>query len=520
MAPKSTFLFPSLALALAVSACGPEDSFDVSSSTAAQFSAQQLFDQFKAIEAQFPLPQGTSTVDVGTLNPDTGAWDGLETTTHVQYNPITHKPYVVTIPAHATIAGVNAALTFTCLNRGTRTFYVQIDGETQFAPYGVSTFTVDVGRDPSVAFLVSCGGKSFSDVLKISRPNAYGTGAFEIPAFPFVLLYEPPTNQAQTNYAAFSTSTQESATLTFSSTQTKSETRPVFSGLSTISSRLAEVKKFLEKGSPPSSIIAGINLATQLVGTAKTEVTSATTTQTEHTLEYSTTTTTGMKTSADLGPGLGDIAGYLKRARFIWTMVDGQVEITLIDFDVEAYSHMVDVLDDYNYLADKPSYYTGPVTGLKRDALEMLLKLDPFRLGEWDTDRFEFKKTIQPAGDITVGLTHTYKESDKQVETHTKTTVTQAHAGWLSVIGLGVSESGTFKTTVTRSQSRKASVGSTVTASFLLAAQPGESYKVDCYFDKVFGTFAFKKVKFVPPSLPPALPALPAKLTLKSLKTK
>jgi hypothetical protein len=519
MAPQNSVLSLSLALALtiSVSACGPEDSWDVNSQTAAQFSAQQLFDQFKAIEAQFPLPQGTSTVVVGTLNPDTGAWNGLETTTQVVINPITHKPYVVTIPAHATIAGVNAALQFTCLNRGTRSFYVQIDGKTKFAPYGVSTFSVDVDRDPSVAFTVSCGGKLFSDVLKISRPNAYGTGAFEIPAFPFALLYEPPTNQAETNYAAYSTSTQESATVTMSRTETKSETRPVFSGLSTITSRLGEVKQFLEKGSGPSQVIAGINLATQLVGTAKTEVLDATTTQTEHTLEYSTTSTNGMKTTADLGPGLGDIAGYLKRARFVWTMVEGQVEITLIDFDVEAYSHMVDILDDYNYLAGKPDSWTGPVTGLRRDSLEMLLKLDPFRLGEWDTARFEFKKTIQPAGDITVGLTHTYKESDKQVETHTKSTVTEAHAGWLSVIGLGVPESGKFKTTVTQSQSRKSTVGSTVTASFLLSAQPGESYKVDCYFDKVFGTFAFKKVKFLPPSLPPSLPVLPKKLTLKTL---
>jgi len=92
-----------------------------------------------------------------------------------------------------------------------------------------------------------------------------------------------------------------------------------------------------------------------------------------------------------------------------------------------------------------------------------------------------------------VGLSQTYSASDKTVETKTKSTVTEAHAGWLSAIGIGVTESGKFKTTITESASRKTTVGTTVTASFLLAAVPGEVYTVDCYFDKVFGTFVFQK---------------------------
>ncbi|MSP63774.1 MAG: hypothetical protein EXR72_26200 [Myxococcales bacterium] len=90
-------------------------------------------------------------------------------------------------------------------------------------------------------------------------------------------------------------------------------------------------------------------------------------------------------------------------------------------------------------------------------------------------------------------------EGDRQVEQVESTTpVTQYNAGWLSVLGLGVTEDGKTKSVLGNSASRATTAGSSVCAHFLLNAQPGESYTVDIYFDKVFGTFAFMKVYTVP----------------------
>jgi len=231
------------------------------------------------------------------------------------------------------------------------------------------------------------------------------------------------------------------------------------------------------------------------LGSSQTTITNSTTVSTDRTLEFKTSLTSSIKTSAHTGPGHGDIVSYLRRARFVWTMVRGDVSITMIDSEM-VYGRTADELRaDYDELATQPAGTLGLRSDLDRQTIGGLLGLDVF-VGPWDSSRLEYvTNNSLAAGQIwNDGLCRSYLATDKVARSTNKTTVTRTEGGWLSEIGIGPDD-GSTSTSVTQSSARVDSNTVNVCATFELSrAVADPRFDVDVYFDKQFGTFVFKKI--------------------------
>jgi hypothetical protein len=73
-------------------------------------------------------------------------------------------------------------------------------------------------------------------------------------------------------------------------------------------------------------------------------------------------------------------------------------------------------------------------------------------------------------------------------------TTEEMRTGFLSFLGVGVTEDKTVTTTTSHSSSREVSVGETITTSVNFTALGLERYAIQGYYDLAFGTFAFKTV--------------------------
>ncbi len=456
------------------------------------FVASSLFEKAKQLETQFPKIPAHSTIDVGTIDSINGTFDGLRTWSEVFIDEDTGKPRQITRSPSVSIDGINATLSFTCTHRPKLTsgqFYAVING-VQYTAQSSSTLTIDVKLTKLVNWTVKCDGNTFTDKLTISRPRANGVGAFEIQAFPIGLLYEPPMNAGKTNWAAYTTSTQRSAAISIGSSTTNSTTSaPIFDSITDLSNKLDALKVDVPG---MSSLLGELKSA---LGSSSTTITNSTTVSSDHTLEYKVTSTSSIKTAAKAGPGHGDIVKYLRRARFVWTMVRGDVAVTLIDSE-QIYGRTIDELRaEYDALATQPSGTLGVDTGLDRQTIAGLMGLDVF-VGTWDSNRLEYVTNNNLAGGEiwNDGVCRTYTETDKVMRSTNKTTVTRTEGGWLADVGLAHSD-GSSSTSVTQSTARTASTSSTVCATFELSRTASEAaYGVDVYFDKQFGTFVFMKI--------------------------
>jgi hypothetical protein len=66
--------------------------------------------------------------------------------------------------------------------------------------------------------------------------------------------------------------------------------------------------------------------------------------------------------------------------------------------------------------------------------------------------------------------------------------------GWLSFLGIGVTDEKTVKTTVTHTGSTEQTSTEEAKVSVEFYAQIDEVYAVEVYYDRAFGTFAFRQV--------------------------
>jgi len=114
--------------------------------------------------------------------------------------------------------------------------------------------------------------------------------------------------------------------------------------------------------------------------------------------------------------------------------------------------------------------------------------------------RFVYVDTYGLPGDV--GPHDTYKfiykieKSDLYATTDFTVKTVDFRPGWLSFLGLGVTENKTVKTTVTHGRSREVKVGDKVEVDLDIYTelQPSQSYGIAAYYDRVFGTYAFKQV--------------------------
>jgi hypothetical protein len=206
-----------------------------------------------------------------------------------------------------------------------------------------------------------------------------------------------------------------------------------------------------------------------------------------------------IKTDAKKGPGLGDVLVYYRNARVAWVMEDGQVQLFLLDHGPLVQLTTELLLQDLEGLQN--GTLTPATTASKLDALtvDSLLDLDPLVASSLfptlPSSRFTPETTLQLGGGVSYqqSLSHTRTITDRQSTSRYSTKVTDSHAGWLSLIGIGITENSQVKTTVTVGSARQEASADTVATQMNLSAAAGESYEVEVYFDQVFGSFLFKK---------------------------
>jgi hypothetical protein len=456
---------------------------------AGQFPADELFLKLKEAESKMPAPIQREVIDVGTLNGQTGYFAGLKNIPP-EWDPELHI-WIPGMDAIAPIGAVNATLHFEVTNPS-GTFRVTVDGVTHFDSDQDGVIEVDVGRATNLNWEARSGVKSYSDSLVVTRAGVNGVGAFTVGAWPIAMVYEPPTNEAATNEGSFSEITQRTSTTTISSTSAESfKSPPPFISVANIFDKAEALGNKLGSSHPAGLILKNIG---NLIGTVRTEVIEGSSISSEKSIELSTADMLSISTSIDMGPGRGDVMGYLKNARLAWILENGKLSVSLIDYETLAYTSMHLLRED---LAVARGGGVDTITGLDEASLESLVALNPFVDGEdaaLDPSRFVYDQTVEISGvSLAVSASHSRTVTDKQVESSFKTRVSDAESGWLSALGMGVTQDGKTTTTLSQSSSRSVSVGETTEAQFMLAANADEFYSVDIYYDRMFGTFALRR---------------------------
>ena len=218
-------------------------------------SANEVYDLIKKLEPEFSPPAPYVTVDVGTLDAATGAFQGLTTTVEHDPEPIEHGPKdhphnpaphfvgdswisvtvsaawrqtITTVPApHVPLAPI--LLRFSIVN-ATTTWSVTAHGTTVSAPPTQSTILVDVWDAAVIGWSIVTGGVSSQDSLRLQRPAGAlpaALGAFTVPVLPVSIIYAPPADSLGGSSATYTAAQTVGTTVDFGSSFDRSSTTPV-----------------------------------------------------------------------------------------------------------------------------------------------------------------------------------------------------------------------------------------------------------------------------------------------------
>ena len=192
------------------------------------------------------------------------------------------------------------------------------------------------------------------------------------------------------------------------------------------------------------------------------------------------------------GPRAGDSIHYLRDAKFVWLVVDGQLKIALLGG--------INTSFPASYL--KAHAADPNATSLPADVVQQLLAMDPFVSGggmvTLPSDRFEdIDPQVQGPFEYGGGqtLTGAYSQTFTTTETHSHNNYTthsqDFQPGWLSKL-FGASAEG-LKTTVSMTQAAETARSDTQSINWELHSGTNERFVVEIWRDRIFGTYAFRQ---------------------------
>ncbi len=483
-------------LALSLVGCGLEEGAEVGSTEGAVV-ADDIYAKLKAAEGLLPPPTAEATAGMGVLDVETGEFVGkIE---QIRYNSL-GKPY--TVKPTVVVNALKAKLQWSCLNRGSASFWVVANGKSATATAGVDTVAISVGDATSVSWSLHCAGITVSSSAPITH-YLYGAGAFTVPALPITIVYEPPQNKAKSNYAQVTFGEQSSSVISLSSSTDTSTKTSSFDTVTNVMGALTTVASKVGAGTAATLLKA----ASGLMGSVETTTTEGTTVNSDSSLGLSVSSSLTITTNLRQGPGKGDVFLFYRDARIAWVMTGGSPKLMLLSHGGMGVHAAADLLQDLSDLKAGLKVPATTISKLDQTTLESLLKLDPFvpavpfALPESRFPVDPMSPLIASTAGIDFDLEHAITATDRTAKQSYTTTLKDAHAGWLSALGIGaVTESSSVKTTITQGSAQLDTTTSKVKAKVHLDASAGESYTVEVYYDRVLGSFALKS-----PSLPSSI---------------
>lgn len=480
-------------------------------------SADDVYQAVKAAESTFPLPAPYFTVDVGTFNVATGVFNGLNTDTEVDQEPVEHGPgqhprnpaprfigsnrvsvsidarfhrTITTEPApHVPLAPV--LVKFSVTNAAT-SWTVRVNGADTSVRAGRSSVLVDVWDAAAARWRISIGSRVRSDIVWFQRPHGphpAALGAFTIPVLPLTIVYAPPVDSLGASSAKYSAAKTVGSTVDFGVTTDVSSTVPVQGSMFLTSLSLAkgtfEVDALALKatGNKVASDVFS-QISAQIGEISSTEQTGVAD-GTESTMTLIQSTSDELRaTVTSGGPGVGDVLYFYRDVRMIWSYVDGRLRLCPLSFT-------------RTFLSATGLREHADAAGISAADATALLALDPFTGPEGQhtlaADRFTFLETWEYG--FGVAFTHTVSTTRETNRRTTHREYTTESSGWdagplFKALGLGGSDTTTV--TVTNAVGEKTS--STVTLEANLVSGPQDLFVVNIWYDNLFGTFAFESV--------------------------
>jgi hypothetical protein len=477
-----------------------------------QVDSDAFYQKVKDAEGQIKLnPFGT--VNVGTFDAATGEFNGIvssdEKTTDGRGKPIHIKK-----DAKVRLNGIRVILNFHVKNRGNGNFTVTANGKTVQAPSGATSVSIDVGKSTKANWNVNAGGKSFSDTIYVDH-TLIGAGAFKLPALPIAIIYEPPMDQKNLNKASYQESHSIGTTARVGWSVEHSQTTPTspgqFVSALEFKSQAESLGAVASKIPNPYAQAAGtvLNILATGMGSASAKSQVGSTASDDHALILNSSRTVKYTSGAKLGPGPGDAIVYLKNAKVAWvgSASDDGLNLAVLGYDSIESITVKQLQEDRLAMMIRPVWPTvgsapptlGPATKLDLKSVQGLLALDPFAMQgpgtKLDPKRFRHVDTYDVNGS-TIEQTLAFEASqvDSWSKVNYNANVQDYSQGFLSFLGIGVTETKTLTTKLTESGSNDLRKGTSTAATVQLNAQADELYSVAVYYDTVFGTFAFQGV--------------------------
>ena len=458
-----------------------------------------IYDTIKAQEANFPLPQPSATITVGTFNAVSGDFDYAVPVYHETVVTPASRELGTTKPTQEQFTGgeviaVNALavkLRFRVTGRQ-GVFSVSVQGHGTVSA-SANTVDVDVGTAGSVTFSVRCNGNEFfPDLpLKITRPMV-GAGAITIPALPITIVYAPPVDQQKRNTATWTGTELTGNTTSMSFSEQGTTTVPVASPFQPWLDLTAEMRlasAVLSKIENEYAKIAGaaLGVIAGILGTSTTTEGGATTNIDHNSLTVTMAGQTGVDTDPNAGgPGSADVLFFLRNAKILWFSTGGQMKLALVGWDgVSAVTAS---------LLHNPN---GP-TGLDAATRTALLNLDPFVMGGpgalLAAPRYVYLHTIDGNATFTYTESYTVTNTDRSQRVRTRIRVEDDTASFLAFANIGVTQTVRYESVLTQTSTSETTSQTTITRQVKFFAKPDEYYSVEVYCDVIFGTFAFRSI--------------------------
>lgn len=511
----------------------------------------ELLKQFEDSDANRP-PNPTKELKLGRLDVATGAFVAAELPIgreHVipgKYETPeegTHAGKPVKQPDEkyndpGVVDAVTVIFTVDLVHHGAQPVTLTCNGRKVKAKKAAASVSCAVGaKESTLAWSLTPGAARDQQRYTFTRPPFITMGAFIIPAIPLGVLYEPPqrskgisksANGCTSNCATLSSEHSAGSTVSLSIATSRGETTDGVLGEARAAnwSAAADVLKPLSaiaKLIPPpyGEIISGaLGIFAAGLGHAEAHDTKSMQALSQTTWSFVVAEGQAVTTREGLGPGLGDVILYQRDVRVAWVGSNKGAYLVLMpnpdnSYGSFAYHSVRELLADRAELIGKPAPATcvpnkqgqapagcGSRTGADLRTIEALLRIDPFvdkdfhvnPDAELDPKRFAWTPSITlNGGEYPFAIEHEVSSEDTEAVTLFSNITHEASKGFLSFTGYGPDANRTVVTSIKHTVSKTHAVGDTITVMLDLFADASDLYTFDVFYDRAFGTFAFKR---------------------------